>query len=88
MEKKYNVMEVHRVIGIYVNKFISKDGREIEYAKLYSIREDFVSDNLIGQKCEIINIPVDLVPSITIGDLYELRYNRYGKVTDIIKVDV
>jgi hypothetical protein len=77
------------VIGIKRGEFVDDStGKKIHYAKLY-VTYPFgpngkLPEGCIGEKCEVINVPLRLLDKVKLGDRIEVLYNKYGRIRDIV----
>lgn len=77
---------IYQVIGISEVHYKNKQGNEVNGTRLYLVY-DSNSPSLQGQGCEAVFVGnrVEL-PSLMVGDLINLLYNRFGSVESVVKV--
>lgn len=81
------------VIGAMHGSFKDRDtGKEVSYAKLYvtypfDSPDGKIPEGCMGQKCEALSVPLDVLNGLKAGDEIVPVYNKYGRVqaVDVVK---
>lgn len=68
------------VTGIEHCKFTNKEGKEVKFERV-TLLGDIPAGKGIGQTADVVNVSVDKLGDISIGDDVEVLYNKYGKVS-------
>lgn len=80
---------VIKLTGTEVVKYTNKQGRDVSGVRLYYLEEqDIPSDRGIGKRAanQYISDQVALrAPALVVGRNYNVYFNRYGNVEDIIE---
>ena len=79
---------VYSVIGIRKSSFKDKTtGELVEFGRVYCTFDE--GKETEGTAVEIFKVKPEIIEAagVEIGDVVEPRYNKYGKVTDIVVVE-
>lgn len=68
------------VTGIEHCKFENKEGKEVSFDRV-TLLYDIPTERGNGQGAEVVNVGPDKANGLCVGDVVELLYNKYGKVT-------
>ena len=73
---------MYEVIGIQHRKYVNKQGREVEG---YNLFVSYDEKGVSGRACMREWVSSDIMDDsgISVGDLVDLNYNRYGRICSI-----
>lgn len=66
------------VVGIEKRSF-KKENEEVVFARV-TLLQDLIEPYGEGQSADVVNVSLDKIQGLQIGDEVEVSYNKYGKV--------
>lgn len=66
------------VVGIERKSF-QKENERVEFARV-TLLQDLIEPYGEGQSADVVNVSLDKIQGLNIGDEVEVSYNKYGKV--------
>ena len=80
---------MHTVIGYKNVDFKSKEGSAIKGTSLYTTIDGDAGNNITGKGCESFFLSAERFPEFkpAIGSRLDVRYNKFGKVESVTRVN-